>query len=225
MRCWQSAWRSRLCGNAEPLRRSAPEAPAHKARNDRSGCADGGYDAGGPGAIARSCEARSRQEIGVTDAADVLLAFDVSRESEQKLRAYVDLLRSWQQKMNLVSAASLADVWTRHIADSLQLLRLIPQRPQIIADLGSGAGFPGLMLAIAGPHRVQLYESIGKKARFLREAIRLDRSRCRSSPDADRGCDRRRPKSISLPRGRWRRSTICWNWRFHSSRKALPDSS
>ena len=107
------------------------------------------------------------------NAAEVLRAFDVSRESEQKLRAFVDLLSEWQGKMNLVSKASMADVWTRHVADSLQLLRLMPRNPQIIADLGSGAGFPGLILALAGPHTVHLYESIGKKANFLREAIRV----------------------------------------------------
>lgn len=107
------------------------------------------------------------------DAADVLRAFDVSRESERKLRIYIDLLREWQAKMNLVSKASMAEVWTRHVADSLQLLRLMPQSPQVIADLGSGAGFPGLVLALAGPHEVHLYESIGKKANFLREAARL----------------------------------------------------
>ena len=81
------------------------------------------------------------------DAAEVLRAFDVSRESEQKLRSFIDLLRDWQGKMNLVSKASMADVWTRHVADSLQLLRLMPQAPQAIADLGSGAGFPGLAAA------------------------------------------------------------------------------
>ena len=107
------------------------------------------------------------------DVAEVLRAFDVSRESEIKLRNFVDLLREWQGKMNLVSKASMADVWTRHIADSLQLLRLMPQSLQAIADLGSGAGFPGLVLATAGPYQVHLYESIGKKAGFLREAIRI----------------------------------------------------
>ncbi|MBL8906421.1 MAG: 16S rRNA (guanine(527)-N(7))-methyltransferase RsmG [Rhizobiales bacterium] len=111
--------------------------------------------------------------MGVSDdAADVLRGFNVSRESEQKLRAFVDLLREWQAKMNLVSKTSMADVWRRHVADSLQLLRLMPQTPQVIADLGSGAGFPGLVLALAGRHQVHLYESIGKKALFLREAIR-----------------------------------------------------
>jgi 16S rRNA (guanine527-N7)-methyltransferase len=95
---------------------------------------------------------------------EVFRRFDVSRESEQKLRAFVDLLSEWQGKMNLVSKASMANVWTRHVADSLQLLRLMPRNPQIIADLGSGAGFPGLILALAGPPTVHLYESIGKKA-------------------------------------------------------------
>jgi 16S rRNA (guanine527-N7)-methyltransferase len=107
------------------------------------------------------------------DAADVMRAFDVSRESEQKLRVFVDLLHEWQGRMNLVSKASMADVWHRHVADSLQLLRLMPDSPQVIADLGSGAGFPGLVLALAGPHTVHLYESIGKKAMFLREATRV----------------------------------------------------
>jgi 16S rRNA (guanine527-N7)-methyltransferase len=106
------------------------------------------------------------------EAAEVLRAYNVSRESEQKLRSYVALLSEWQVKMNLVSKASMADVWRRHIADSLQLLRLMPQDRQVIADLGSGAGFPGMVLALAGPHQVHLYESIGKKALFLRETIR-----------------------------------------------------
>jgi len=107
-----------------------------------------------------------------SEAGEVLGAFNVSRESAEKLHIYVDLLHEWQQRMNLVSSASLSHVWTRHIADSLQLLRLLPEPPLTIVDLGSGAGFPGLVLALAQPYAVHLYESIGKKALFLREVIR-----------------------------------------------------
>lgn len=97
----------------------------------------------------------------------------VSRETLARLDRFVDLLLARQQQMNLIAASTEAIVWTRHVADSLQLLPLMPAG-RIWADLGSGGGFPGLVLACAlaeidGAH-VHLVESIGKKAMFLREA-------------------------------------------------------
>jgi 16S rRNA (guanine527-N7)-methyltransferase len=69
--------------------------------------------------------------------------FGVSRETEERLRAYVDLLLQWNRRINLVSARSAEDVWRRHVVDSLQLLPLLPARLRPVLDIGSGAGFPG----------------------------------------------------------------------------------
>jgi len=107
----------------------------------------------------------------VPDAAAFQAAFPVSRETLAGLEIYVALLRDWNAKHNLVSAASLAAVWHRHILDSAQLLPLIPASATTLADLGSGAGFPGLVLAWLARDRlrVTLYESTAKKCRFLGE--------------------------------------------------------
>ena len=99
----------------------------------------------------------------------------VSRETAIRLDRLVDLLLDWQQRMNLIASSTIPIVWTRHVADSLQLLALAPTA-RVWADLGSGAGFPGLVLACALAEsegtRVHLVESNGKKAAFLREAVR-----------------------------------------------------
>jgi 16S rRNA (guanine527-N7)-methyltransferase len=100
----------------------------------------------------------------------------VSRETAARLDRFVELLLTWQQHTNLIARSTIPIIWTRHVADSLQLLDLAPGA-RIWADLGSGAGFPGLVIACAladatGAH-VHLVESIGKKARFLREAVRV----------------------------------------------------
>ena len=100
----------------------------------------------------------------------------VSRETEARLDAYVALLLAWQAKTNLISPATLDAIWTRHIADSLQLLDIAPAG-RVWIDLGSGGGFPALPLACALAERpgamVHMVESNGKKAAFLREAIRV----------------------------------------------------
>jgi 16S rRNA (guanine527-N7)-methyltransferase len=99
----------------------------------------------------------------------------VSRETLERLDRFVEFLREWQPKVNLIAAATLPEVWTRHIADSLQLLPLAPQA-RVWVDLGSGAGFPGLVVgcALAGVPGacVHLVESNAKKAAFLRAAVR-----------------------------------------------------
>jgi 16S rRNA (guanine527-N7)-methyltransferase len=115
----------------------------------------------------------------MTAARDQALApFDVSRETSERLTRFVALLCERQQRMNLVASSTIPQVWTRHVADSLQLLSLAPEARRW-ADLGSGAGFPGLVIACAladvtgadpGAH-VDLVESIGKKAAFLGEAV------------------------------------------------------
>ena len=99
----------------------------------------------------------------------------VSRETETRLDRFVEVLLLWQSKLNLVAPSTLRELWTRHIADLLQLLPLAP-RARIWADLGSGGGFPGLPIACALASepgaKVHLIESNGKKAAFLREAVR-----------------------------------------------------
>jgi 16S rRNA (guanine527-N7)-methyltransferase len=109
---------------------------------------------------------RSSGFHGLTD------RFDVSRESWERLESYVATLCQWQAQFNLIAPSTLPDIWERHIADSLQLLPLFPVNCKVIADLGTGAGLPGLVLAMARPFTVHLYESNGKKAAFLREAVR-----------------------------------------------------
>lgn len=95
----------------------------------------------------------------------------VSRETLSRLEAYVACLERWQRAVNLVGRRSLADVWRRHVLDSAQLLPLAPGA-RVWLDLGSGAGLPGLVLAIVGAPVVHLVEADGRKCAFLREAAR-----------------------------------------------------
>lgn len=111
------------------------------------------------------------------DVSRFLDSLDVSRESRSKIELYVDLLLSWQKRINLIGPATAGMVWERHVLDALQLLPLLPANTEIIAELGSGAGIPGLVVAMAADLHVHLYESNGKKAAFLREAARQTRTR------------------------------------------------
>ena len=117
-----------------------------------------------------------KSPISATDKAAALTLTPVSRETEARLDRYVDLLLEWQAKTNLVAPSTLPNLWTRHIADSLQLLALAPVA-KVWIDLGSGGGFPGVVLACAladvPDATVHLVERIAKKAAFLREAIRV----------------------------------------------------
>ena len=118
---------------------------------------------------------------GASDKAEALKLTPVSRETEARLDLYLDLLRQWQAKTNLVAPSTLPHLWTRHVADSLQLLSLAPTAKTPTAktwvDLGSGGGFPGIVLACAMAERpgakVHLVERNSKKAAFLREALRI----------------------------------------------------
>ncbi|HEC90137.1 MAG TPA: 16S rRNA (guanine(527)-N(7))-methyltransferase RsmG [Alphaproteobacteria bacterium] len=89
-----------------------------------------------------------------------------------RLRAHVAVLERWRRKMNLVAAKSFEGVWRRHVLDSAQLAALIPPGAENIVDMGSGAGFPGLVLAAVIPARVTLIESNARKCAFLRQAAR-----------------------------------------------------
>jgi 16S rRNA (guanine527-N7)-methyltransferase len=102
-------------------------------------------------------------------AAEFAAATNVSRETLARLKAYADLLKDWNSRHNLVSARSLEDVWRRHFWDSAQLAPLIPSETKTLVDLGSGAGFPGLVLAEMLRNRVAvaLFEATAKKCAFL----------------------------------------------------------
>ena len=97
----------------------------------------------------------------------------VSRETLARLEAYAELLTRWSARINLVGRDTLPDLWRRHILDSAQLDRFIPSTAKNLIDLGSGAGLPGLVLAILGVPGVELVEADSRKAAFLREAARV----------------------------------------------------
>jgi 16S rRNA (guanine527-N7)-methyltransferase len=101
-------------------------------------------------------------------------AADVSRETLMRLRAYVGALAAWNSRHNLVSKSSLKHIWKRHVWDSAQLFPLIPASARSLVDLGSGAGFPGMVLAILlrdhSEFRTVLCESTQKKCEFLNTA-------------------------------------------------------
>jgi 16S rRNA (guanine527-N7)-methyltransferase len=97
----------------------------------------------------------------------------VSRETLARLEAYAELLVRWSMRINLVGANTLDDLWRRHFLDSAQLLAHVPAGTQSLIDLGSGAGFPGMVLAISGVPGVELIEADARKCAFLREAARL----------------------------------------------------
>jgi 16S rRNA (guanine527-N7)-methyltransferase len=97
----------------------------------------------------------------------------VSRETMVKFRAYANHLLQWQKSQNLVSRNSVPHLWDRHMLDSIQLVRYLPADAATITDIGSGAGFPGLVLAIATCLPTVLIESHSRKAAFLQEAVAL----------------------------------------------------
>jgi len=110
-----------------------------------------------------------------------LLDFAVSREATAKFDCYVALLGDWQTRMNLVAPSTLPQIWSRHFYDSAQLFPLLPAKTNRLADIGAGAGFPGMVLALLAADagraiEIHLVESIQKKAAFLHavaEALEL----------------------------------------------------
>ena len=122
-----------------------------------------------------------------TSPAEIAKLFNVSRESLEKLQVYADLLTKWQKRINLVGPQEVSRIWSRHIADALQVIEYIPDDVNCAVDLGTGAGIPGVIVAVALEQRgfhVHLVESNGKKAAFLREAVR------RLEISADVHCER-----------------------------------
>ncbi len=103
---------------------------------------------------------------------DIVKTYNVSHETYKKLKSYEALVLEWNSKFNLISKSTEATVWERHIVDSLQLIKHISAKDKILLDLGSGAGFPGVVLAVACQElypelKINLVESIGKKVTFL----------------------------------------------------------
>ena len=112
------------------------------------------------------------------DAEGFAAQIPVSRETRRRLEAYAALLIKWQKAVNLVGPKTLADLWRRHMLDSAQLFPMIPKGSKTLMDLGSGAGFPGLVLAILADELmpdmvIHLVEADRKKATFLQEAARI----------------------------------------------------
>lgn len=109
------------------------------------------------------------------DRANALSFMAVAPETRDRLEAYVEILRKWNRSTQLISPKSLPSLWTRHIADSAQLIELAP-RARIWMDIGSGAGLPGLVIAICLAEnpgvRVHCIESDTRKAAFLSEVVR-----------------------------------------------------
>jgi 16S rRNA (guanine527-N7)-methyltransferase len=97
----------------------------------------------------------------------------VSRETLARLEAYAALLVRWSERINLIGRETVANLWRRHILDSAQLQPFIPTDARSLIDLGSGAGLPGLVLAILGVPGVELVEADSRKCAFLREAARV----------------------------------------------------
>jgi 16S rRNA (guanine527-N7)-methyltransferase len=124
----------------------------------------------------RASPGSGQRSVLAADRARALALTPVSRETVDRLDRFAAALLAWQRRTNLIAPSTENELWTRHIADSLQLVGLAPQA-RVWADLGSGGGFPGLMIACAladvpGAH-VHLVEKNAKKAAFLREAVRL----------------------------------------------------
>jgi 16S rRNA (guanine527-N7)-methyltransferase len=103
--------------------------------------------------------------------AEFLAAFPVSRETEALLARFENLLLERNQTLSLISDTTADIIWTRHFLDSAQLLPLIPQPGRPLVDMGTGAGFPGLVLAILGLPDVHLVENNMQKVAFLRSAV------------------------------------------------------
>ncbi len=101
---------------------------------------------------------------------DFQAATGVSRETLAKCQIFVDLLQTWNRRMNLIAKSTEIQIWHRHMLDSAQIMDFLPENTKTLVDLGSGAGFPGLVLAMLGVPDVHLIESTGKKANFLRSA-------------------------------------------------------
>jgi 16S rRNA (guanine527-N7)-methyltransferase len=142
---------------------------------------------------------RDFSEAFAGDRAAALGLVPVSRETAERLDVYVELLGRWRRATNLIAEASYAAVWTRHIADSAQILRLAPGARRWL-DMGSGAGFPGLVIAIALADcpgaLVHCIESDRRKCAFLREIVRATGAKAEIHPERVEAVDPARLGSV-----------------------------
>lgn len=106
------------------------------------------------------------------DKSEILNHYNVSRETLSKFEEYGQLLTKWQRALNIVSRGTIDDFWSRHLLDSLQLMKYIPEESRIL-DVGSGGGFPGMVLAMSGLFDVTCVDSDTKKTIFLEEVARI----------------------------------------------------
>ena len=97
---------------------------------------------------------------------------NVSRETLDLFLLYAEILAKWQAKINLISGNTIDNVWSRHFLDSAQLYDLVPRGAKTVLDIGSGAGFPGMVLAVMGVKNVTLVEADSRKCLFLSEVLR-----------------------------------------------------
>lgn len=95
------------------------------------------------------------------------MTFVFNHSQKEKLQAFVDELFVWSQKMNLIGRSTQDDIWTRHVEDSVQLVPYVSDEKSQIVDIGSGAGFPGIVLGILKPNKITLIEKDQKKSMFL----------------------------------------------------------
>ncbi|MDD2839719.1 MAG: 16S rRNA (guanine(527)-N(7))-methyltransferase RsmG [Rickettsiales bacterium] len=95
---------------------------------------------------------------------------EISNFEKEKLQNYVQFLLEYNKKINLIGKSTTDDIWNRHIVDSFQIIKLIQNKDIKLADLGSGAGLPGIVLSICGIKEVHLFEKSPRKCEFLEEA-------------------------------------------------------
>jgi 16S rRNA (guanine527-N7)-methyltransferase len=146
----------------------------------------------------------------------------VSPGALERLGIYLQLLGEWQAKMNLVGPSTLPDAWRRHILDSAQLLTIVGPGPnRVWMDVGTGAGFPGMVLAILEEGHVHLIDSVGKKCRFLEAVADATGMACRVTVHNARVEDLARDLSPISPQFITSRACaplarlIPWGYAFH----------
>ncbi len=125
-------------------------------------------------------------EVDASSREEFFRHFPVSHETAVKLDRYVELLREWNAKFNLIADSTFPQIWRRHFLDSAQMMKHIPTTAATLVDLGSGAGFPGIVLSILGFPKTHLIESIGKKANFLRTVVGTPQTPRRYASDTHR---------------------------------------
>ncbi len=108
----------------------------------------------------------------IQDYQDFVNQFEVSRETSDQLEGFVSLLKEWNERLNLIGASTVPDLWMRHVVDSGQLIKYL-NKDDVIYDFGSGAGFPGIVLSLLGIEKMHLVESDSRKAKFLQEAAKI----------------------------------------------------